>query len=152
MEHAGVHWHIQDLKVVVVDGHFVDLTNDLICHWGHYLEKPHDSLLPQEEVTVDRVLVISLRKPIFVYVAVVVADVNDELIIFRVELFPSKRKAHAVLVTVGDLLHIFVHFVSTLELAFVELKALITGRSKSLIQLIKDGLKHGISLLIRAQN
>ena len=83
------------------------------------MEESHFSLLPQEKVTVDRVLVISLRKPIFVYVAVVVADVNDELIIFRVELFPSKRKAHAVLVTVGDLLHILVHFVATFKLAFV---------------------------------
>ena len=112
------------------------------------MKKSHDSLLPQEEVTVDRVLVVSLWKPIFVYVAVVVADVNEELVIFRIELLPSKRKAHAVLVTVGDLLHIFVHFVTTLKLAFVELKALITGRSESLVQLIKDGLKHGISFLI----
>ena len=145
MKHTRVHRHVHKLEVVAFRRYLVHFADDFVCHGCHGLQEAHVALLPEEKVTIDRVLVVRLRHPILVYVAKVVANVDGKLVLARVELRPFQGEAKTVL-AVGLVSDVIIHLLTRLKLNLIQLETLLTGRLECCIDFIENGIENGIPL------
>ena len=110
MERFGVHWHVHQLQIEGAFVFAIDFTEYLASDSRHRLQHACVRILREVQLVLRGLLVLSLGKARRQDLSIVHTQVKRVLVLFFIELFPSKGEANSLFIVV-ELLHVSIEVI-----------------------------------------